>query len=282
MSKKQKEQKPLTPEQAAKRADGIAVSEKRRKEREAQKAAAKEQAAALAKWTADKCPELLLAGEIQQEFFDLNAKITAKLDIFTSKAGDAKLAFDDLIPDLDIMQAMLSQRGRYRKLMDTLGLPTWTAWFKDFEKRCALEYSLKTVQRRLKEYRGELGEEPKPEPSIYEDLFKRLNALVPSWSDGVEHVLVDRLDTVTCRIADNHGDGLTELEKNYLNYSIMTLEEIARDFAAYAAALKKKWTGREQWLSEKEEDKQSRFAALKGEPEESKSDIRAEQDESLP
>ena len=62
----------------------------------------------------------------------------------------------------------------------------------------------------------------------------------------------------------------------------MTLEEIARDFELYAAALKKKWTGREQWLSEKEEDKQSRFAALKGEPEESKSDIRAEQDESLP
>ena len=68
------------------------------KEREAQKAAAKEQAAALAKWTADKCPELLLAGEIQQEFFDLNAKITAKLDIFTSKAGDAKLAFDSRTP----------------------------------------------------------------------------------------------------------------------------------------------------------------------------------------
>ena len=94
----------------------------------------------MAKWTGDNRCELL-AGEIQHEFLDLNAKITAKLDIFTSKASDAKRLFDDLIPELDLMQAMLSQRGRYRKLMNTLGLPSWTDWFKAFEKRCGLDYS---------------------------------------------------------------------------------------------------------------------------------------------
>jgi hypothetical protein len=115
MSKKQKEEKLLTPEQAAKRAAGIAAAAERRKARAAQEAAAKERADALAKWTGDNRCELL-AGEIQQEFLDLHRKINSKLDIFNSKASEAKLSFDDLIPDLDLMQAMLSQRGRYRKL----------------------------------------------------------------------------------------------------------------------------------------------------------------------
>jgi hypothetical protein len=252
MSKKQKEEKPLTPEQAARRAAGIAATAERRKARATQQAAAKEHVNALAKWTGDNSRELF-AGEIRQEYFDLDAKITAKLDIFTSKAADTKLAFDDLIPDLDIMQAMLSQRGRYRNLMDTLGLPTWTGWFKNFQKRCALDYSLKTVQRRLKERRGELGEPPKPEPSIYVDLFKRLNALVPSLSDGVEHVLVDRLDTVTGILCEAHGEDLETIDKNMLHSSINLLEEIARDFAAYAAAIKEAWTGREQYLKDEAE-----------------------------
>lgn len=252
MSKKQEEEKPLTTEQAAKRAEGIAATAQRRKARAAQEAAAKEQADGLAKWTGDKSPELL-AGEIQQEFLDLNAKITAKLDIFTSKASDAKRSFEELIPYLEQMQAMLSERGRYRKLMNTLGLPTWSGWFKNFEKRCALDYSLRTVQRRLKERRGELGEKPEPEPSVYEDLFKRLNALVPSLSDGVEHVLVDRLDTVTGILSDTNGAGLEPYDKAMLDYCIIHLEDISRDFAAYAAAIKHAWTGREQWKKEQAE-----------------------------
>jgi hypothetical protein len=262
MSKKQKEEKPLTPEQAASCAAGIAASQERRKQRAAQEAAAKDQADALAKWTGDKSPELL-AGEIQQEFLDLNAKITAKLDIFTSKASDAKRSFDELIPYLDQMQAMLSERGCYRKLMNTLGLPTWSGWFKNFEKRCALDYSLRTVQRRLKERRGELGEEPKPEPSVYEDLFKRLNALVPSLSDGVEHVTVEALDKVTGIIADTKGQDLEPIDKSMLNYCIIHLETIARDFAAYAAAIKSAWTGRELWLKEQDERHERHAAQAK-------------------
>ena len=31
-----------------------------------------------------------------------------------------------MLPELDRMQAMLSQRGRLRKMMDTAGLPKWT------------------------------------------------------------------------------------------------------------------------------------------------------------
>jgi hypothetical protein len=149
--------------------------------------------------------------------------------------------------------------------MDTIGLPSWTDWFKAFQKRCALDYSLKTVQRRLKERRGELGEEPKPQPSIYEQLFKRLNALVPSLSDGVEHVTVDAVDTVTGIIADTNGEDLEPIDKSMLNYCIIHLETIARDFAAYAAAIKSAWTGREQWLKKQEEQRQRNILAFKSE-----------------
>ena len=267
MSKKQKEEKPLTPKQAAKRAAGIAATTERRKARAAQEAAAKERAEALAKWTGDNCRELL-PGEIKQEFLDLNAKITAKLDIFTSKASDAKRSFDDLIPELDLMHAMLSQRGRYRKLMNTLGLPSWTDWFKAFQKRCALDYSLKTVQRRLKDYRIELGEEPKPNVvTPVEDLFKRLNPLVPNLSEGGEHIIVQRLDQVTNLVAETKGDGLTDKDKIHLNSAINLLEKVARDFAAYAEKLKINWTGREQWLNEREEQRQRDILAFKSQQE---------------
>lgn len=280
MSKKQKEEKLLTPEQAAKRAAGIAATAERRKARAAQEAAAKERADALAKWTGDNRCELL-AGEIQQEFLDLHRKINSKLDIFNSKASEAKLLFDDLIPDLDLMQAMLSQRGRYRRLMDTIGLPSWTDWFKAFQKRCALDYSLKTVQRRLKDYRIELGEEPEPNVvTPVEDLFKRLNALVPTLSDGVEHVVVERLDQVTDLVAKTKAEGLTNKDKIHLDYAINLLEEVARDFAAYAEELKTNWTGREQWLKEQEEQRQRNILAFKAEQEKIKAGVSVVADDS--
>ena len=59
-----------------------------------------------------------------------------------------------MLPLLDQMQAMLSQRGRLRKLMDTAGLPSWTEWFADFSNRMEEEVTIRTIQRKLRLYRG--------------------------------------------------------------------------------------------------------------------------------
>ncbi len=74
-------------------------------------------------------------------------------------------------------------------------------------------------------------------PSMFEDLFKRLNALVPSLSDGTEHVTVELLDQVTAHVIDNKT--IEGLDNVHLNNSVLLLETISRDFAAYACAIRK-------------------------------------------
>ena len=152
MSKKQKEEKPLTEEQAAKRAAGIAATAERRKARAAQKAAAKEQADALAKWTGDNCREFTRPDEIHAAYLDLDKRIAVKLGDYVVKASKARDAFKEMFPLLQEMQAMLSQRGAKRDLMDTAGMPSWTAWFEDFKKRMQMDVTIRTIQRWLKDY----------------------------------------------------------------------------------------------------------------------------------
>jgi hypothetical protein len=94
--------------------------------------------------TRDTCRELqagVTPGEIRIKYDDLNKQINTKLRIYVASARKAKTDFDALLPELDRMQAMLSQRGRLRKLMDTAGLPTWTQWFGDFSKRMEEQFT---------------------------------------------------------------------------------------------------------------------------------------------
>ena len=58
-----------------------------------------------------------------------------------------------MLPLVDQMQSMLSQRGSRRKLMTTLGLPTWSEWFEDFRKQLHEDITVRTIQRRLRVYR---------------------------------------------------------------------------------------------------------------------------------
>jgi len=93
-------------------------------------------------------------GELNAEYLDLNKQITVKVDAYVAQASKAKIDFDDIMPLVDRMQAMLSQRGRLRDLMDTAGLPTWTKWFEDFRERLHEEITIRQIQRKLREYRG--------------------------------------------------------------------------------------------------------------------------------
>jgi hypothetical protein len=129
-----------------------------------------------------------LPGELQAEFLALEKQITIKLYIFVDLAVNAKLAFDDLIPELDKMQAMLSQRGSKRNLLNVAGVPGWEEWYTEFEKRCALNYSFRTVQRRLKEYRAD--PDATNETSVNEIATKLLRAL-PSRTEQLKTIAED-------------------------------------------------------------------------------------------
>ena len=99
-------------------------------------------------------------GEVHAEYLNLNGQITVHLDAFVGRIVDATEEFKNLIlPLLDQMQSMLSKRGSRRKLLDIAGVQTWEEWFEDFEKRLHLDISLRTIQRWLKAYRLEQGEE---------------------------------------------------------------------------------------------------------------------------
>jgi hypothetical protein len=101
-------------------------------------------------------------GDIRAAYLQLNGQITAKLDIYVDSAAKAKTDFKALLPMLDEMHSMLSQRGPKRKLMNTLGLQTWSDWFEDFRRRLHEDTNIRTIQRWLREYRNRDRETPRP------------------------------------------------------------------------------------------------------------------------
>lgn len=59
---------------------------------------------------------------------------------------------DQIVPQLTSMQSLLSQRGASRKkVMRKAGLPTWTKWAKEYEKK--FDCTLRTIQLHIKLYR---------------------------------------------------------------------------------------------------------------------------------
>lgn len=104
----------------------------------------------------------ITSGEVHAAYVDLNGRITVRLEIYVDSAIKAKTDFDALLPLLDEMQSMLSERGTKRKLTDTLGLPTWSAWFEDFRKRLPDDPTLRTIQRRLRKYHNRDAETSTP------------------------------------------------------------------------------------------------------------------------
>jgi hypothetical protein len=71
------------------------------------------------------------------------------------------------------------------------------------------------------------------EVSKFEALFYRLNALVPTYSDGTEHVMIQLLEGV-CSVPKEE---LSEADKDFLKSIIPLLNRISKDFADYAKRL---------------------------------------------
>jgi hypothetical protein len=105
-------------------------------------------------------------GELYSAFHELEKTISLSVDKYVELTHDALHVLDDLLPLIDQMQSMLSQRGQLRKLMTTANVPTWTAWFEKFRDRLQIDITLRAIQMRLKKYR-EVPVEPL-EPTVNE------------------------------------------------------------------------------------------------------------------
>ena len=105
----------------------------------------------LSEETRDKGREL--PGEVHTAFLDLNWQITQKVDQYVATAVKAVKELEAMLPLVDEMQSLLSQRGSKRELMNTLGLPTWSEWFEEFRKRLHEKITIRQIQRRLRAYR---------------------------------------------------------------------------------------------------------------------------------
>jgi hypothetical protein len=97
----------------------------------------------------------LTPGEILAAYAELNGQILARIDSYVGQAVKAKDELEAMLPLLDDMQSMLSQRGSRRKLMTNLHVPTWPDWLKLFRKSLQEDITIRTIQRRLRKYRGE-------------------------------------------------------------------------------------------------------------------------------
>jgi hypothetical protein len=107
----------------------------------------------------------------------------------------------------------------FRKTLDKLGIPKSTAyyWISRYEESAALQQKKKTP---IIAHGG-----------FWQAVYHRLNALVPSSSDGAEHKTVTLLQKMATQPA------VTQAEKNHRQYTILLLKQISKDFEEYAKSL---------------------------------------------
>jgi len=115
--------------------------------------------------------------ELHTHFSSLQQQIDAKLDLYVKQAKKATADFKEIVPLLDRMQEMLSQWGKLRALMDDAKLPTWTAWFEAFRARLHEDVTIRTIQRKLREYRGEVKKPEHNHLHIDRCLLKQMREL---------------------------------------------------------------------------------------------------------
>jgi hypothetical protein len=84
---------------------------------------------------------------------DESANRAAVQVLACSKSFNGKLKA--LLPILLEMQSFLSERGGMHGQPCNAEFPSWSQWFKTFQRTSGLADSLRTVQRRLKTFRGQ-------------------------------------------------------------------------------------------------------------------------------
>src|ERR1035438_5684912 len=101
---------------------------------------------------------------LKREFKGLNESAHERAKDIAPSSKALTVAWDNLLPILDKMQSLLSQRGEDRELLRNAHLPTWSRWWKSFQKETGLNTTLHTVQVRRSEERrvGKEGTGPPP------------------------------------------------------------------------------------------------------------------------
>jgi hypothetical protein len=122
-----------------------------------------------------------------------------------------------------------------KKLKNTGGKDRERAYRKLSKLKEGLADIIKTLPadaaKRVKQLLGSKKEVK--EVSKFEALFYRLNALVPTCSDGTEHITVQLLEAV-CSVPKEKQ---SEADKDFLKSIIPLLNRISKDFAEYARRL---------------------------------------------
>jgi len=158
-----------------------------------------------------------------------NPLFTMSFTELDSKINDGLDSVATLVPYLQEMRERLHSQGKRTDLPDTPKGMTWTAWVAS--KKSRLKMSIRTVQRVLEGPRTSRQVDAK---SVFEELASRLNALVPSLSDGVEHKTVSLLQQAPESVTSD----LNETGTLHLEEVIYLLETVSQDFAAYAKELR--------------------------------------------
>lgn len=94
------------------------------------------------------------AQSLQGEYNLLNNSAVKAASKVARRYDALDQAWSELLPTLDQMQALLSQRGADRQDAGEGKLPTWTEWLKAFLKATGLGVTMWTIQSHLVKLRG--------------------------------------------------------------------------------------------------------------------------------
>lgn len=136
------------------------------------------------------------AAQTRQQYEELAAAIQEKSERLDSALTAAENVWDELLPHLRQMQALLSQRGKDRqKVLSKAKLPTWSDWFAAFRKQRRWPTTLRAVQKHLAALRGPTERKksqptPKLSPRNQERLLEAQqcgNELVAALENGADY-----------------------------------------------------------------------------------------------
>lgn len=98
---------------------------------------------------------------LREKYRELNDSVHEKAKFVADGCNSLNASWDEFLPLLDQIQALLSQRGEARKQLSDAGLPVWSQWFKTFQKDIGLTATLRTLQNRLVKFRSKGEKKPK-------------------------------------------------------------------------------------------------------------------------
>jgi len=103
---------------------------------------------------------------LQEQYEQLNRSARSGAKQLSNRCELLNQAWAELLPTLNEMQALLSQRGSDRESQSAAVLPTWTEWLRTFLKETGLAVTMRTVQGHLAKLRhlGTRGAKPSEAP----------------------------------------------------------------------------------------------------------------------